>query len=285
MTRLERIQAALAASKNKGGSGEKTETPKIKEIVWKPKLGKNVVRLVLKEDQDLPYFLVKFYDFGKLAQYPVLSPNSFGGLTDPIQQECYELRKTKKQESIDIANQFRTEQKFYFPVIVRGEEEKGVQMWDVPNNKKEQVLDLFTSGDYGDIADFSQGYDLTITCNESIIPNTNPLRKYPEIISVIPKPKPSVLGTDDEIEQWTSNIPDVYSYYTKKTNEELEKLFEKKLGELLGVVEDEEEGEDEPEAPKKEPVVKEAISKGGAKKADNVQEIDDFDGMFDDKEE
>jgi len=282
-SRLEKIRAALAA--NKGGGT--TEVSKITEIVWKPKVGENLVRLVFPQNQDLPYYLVRYYDFGVLERYPILSPNSFGGYTDPIQNTCQELRKGNSEDK-ELASKFRTSQKFYFPIIVRGEEDKGVQMWDVPVNKVEMVMNLFSeksADEYGDVTDESQGRDLRITCNDTIIPNSKPQRSYPEIISVVPKVKESALGNDDQIEQWTSKITDVYSDYAKKDNDELTKLFEKKIQDLLGNYEAQEEQEEEKEEAPKETVVKESISKGTPKrKAVEVEEKEDFDSMFDDKE-
>ena len=287
-SRLEKIQAALAAAKNKGG--EKKEFPKVTEISWKPKLGDNVVRLVMKEDQELPYFLVKYYDFGVLENYPILSPNSFGKFVDPIQKECYELRKSKDTDSIELAKQFITKEKYFFPVLVRGQESKGIQLWEVTRNKVDQVINLFTNEDYGDITDVSEGRDLTIHCKEGIIP-TNGI-KYPEIVSVIPKFKTSSLGTDDEIEKLMSNIPDVYSYYASKTNEELEKLFEIKIAKLLNKyqaqeeIQEESEYESSTEEPSEEPKkveVKEVITKGGSakKSASKEDDEDPFGKMFD----
>jgi len=295
-SRLEKIRAALAA--NKGGTTQ-TDVPKIKEITWKPKVGENDVRLVFPPNQDLPYYLVKYYDFKVLAPYPILSPNSFGGYTaDPIQNTCYELRKKDStQEDKELASKFRTNQKFFFPVIVRDEQEKGVQMWDVPVNKVEMVMNLFSeksADEYGDVSDETEGRDLRITCTDTIIPNSKPQRSYPEIISVAPRVKQTVLGTDDQIELWTSNIPDVYSYFQKKDDSELIKLFEKKVQEMLGNYEEQEEQEEESEetsAPKveapKETVVKETISKGKSapKLAKSVdEELEDFDKMFEEKE-
>lgn len=291
-SRLEKIRAALAA--NKGGATS-TDVARIKEIAWKPKIGENVVRMVFPQNQDLPYYLVKYYDFGTLASYPILSPNSFGGYTaDPIQNTCYELRKGT-QEDKDLASKFKTNQKFYFPIIVRNEEDKGVQMWDVPVNKVEMVMSLFSeksSDEYGDVTDEAQGRDLRITCTETIIPNSKPQRSYPEMVSINPKVKESALGTDDQIEEWTSNIPDVYSYYQKKDNEELVKLFEKKVQEMLGnyeAQEDEKEEKEEKEVVKKETpketIVREVVTKGkpSPKLASSVEkELEDFDKMFDD---
>lgn len=288
-SRLEKIRAALAT--NKGGSTS-TDVAKIKEIAWKPKIGENVVRMVFPQNKDLPYYLVKYYDFGTLAKYPILSPNSFGGYTaDPIQNACYELRKGR-QEDKDLASKFKTNQKFFFPVIVRNEEDKGVQMWDVPVNKVEMVMSLFSeksSDEYGDVTDETQGRDLRITCTESVIPNSKPQRSYPEMVSINPKVKESPLGTDDQIEEWTSNIPDVYSYYQKKDNEELVKLFQNKVQEMLGDYEEQEDEEQEKEVDKKETpketVVTNVITKGkpSPKLASTVEkELEDFDKMFDD---
>lgn len=288
-SRLEKIQAALAAAKGKGTTT--TDRPKINEISWKPKLGENLVRLIYPSTQDLPYYLVRYYDFGVLESYPILSPNSFGGYTDPIQNTCQELRKGNSEEK-ELASKFRTKQHYFFPVIVRGEESKGVQMWQVPPKKEDMVLNLFSTQsveEYGDVTDEQEGRDLRITCVESPIPNAQKPTTYPEIVSVVPKVKATQLGTDDQIEEWTSKIPDVYSYYAKKTNEELEKLFEKKVQKLLGEYEEQEEQEEEKseetDAPK-ETVVKEVITKGKSapKLAKTVdEELEDFDKMFEEK--
>ena len=294
-SRLEKIQAALAAAKGKGTTP--TDRPKITEIAWKPKLGENLVRLIYPTTQDLPYYLVRYYDFGVLESYPILSPNSFGGYTDPIQNACKELRSGDSEEKA-LANQFKTKQNYFFPVIVRGEEAKGVQMWQVPYKKEDMVLNLFSTEsveEYGDVTDEQEGRDLRVTCVESPVPNAKKPTFYPEIVSVVPKVKSTQLGTDDQIEEWTSKIPDVYSYYAKKSNDELEKLFEKKVQKLLGEYEEQEEQEEEKaeetstpnvEAPK-ETVVKDVVTKGKSapKLAKSVdEELEDFDKMFEEKQ-
>ena len=53
-------------------------------------------------------------------------------------------------------------QRFFSPVIVRGEEEKGVRYWGYGKMAYKQLINLVLNPDYGDITDLETGSDLTI---------------------------------------------------------------------------------------------------------------------------
>lgn len=265
MSRLERFQAKIQNSDSYGNTTtEKKEYKRISDVNWKPKSGENTVRILIPDELDaldVFYYSTKFYGFGVLESYPILSPNSYGDFKDPIQKRCYDLRKQGDAASKALANKFITQQKYFIPVIVRGEEDKGVQLWEVSQDKIDNVRALF-SGKYGDITDLKKGKDLDVTTKMTTVPTRDGKSiTYPEIISIIPLDA-TPLGTDAQIDEWLSNVPNPYEYYAQKTDEELMELFKRKIAQLMGEYVDQEEDEQEDEEIPA-PVVKEEVKRGG----------------------
>jgi hypothetical protein len=53
-------------------------------------------------------------------------------------------------------------QRFFSPVLVRGEEDKGVRIWGYGKMVYEQLLNLVLNPEYGDITDTETGTDLVL---------------------------------------------------------------------------------------------------------------------------
>jgi hypothetical protein len=82
-----------------------------------------------------------------------------------INQECpvcelvKELRAKGKG---DMANKFAAKKSIYYNVIVRGEEDKGVQIMRSGIQLYENILSYLYDEEYGDITDLDEGSDITI---------------------------------------------------------------------------------------------------------------------------
>ena len=62
-----------------------------------------------------------------------------------------------------VAKSLFVRQRFFSPVMVRGEEEKGVRVWGYGKTAYENLLTLVLNPEYGDITDTETGTDLTMT--------------------------------------------------------------------------------------------------------------------------
>ena len=58
----------------------------------------------------------------------MISPTSFGE-KDPIAEFARQLRQSNDKENWRLAKQLDPKMRVFVPVIIRGEEDKGVRLW------------------------------------------------------------------------------------------------------------------------------------------------------------
>jgi hypothetical protein len=215
---LEKIKARLASFEKKGKSQSKT-----KDTIWKPVAGKQVVRIVPYQHQpDDPFIQLKFhYDF---AGKNYLSPSSFNK-ADPIVELSDRLKKNSDtwKQGREIEPKLRT----YVPVIVRGEEEKGVRFWGFGVQIYKQLMQTMSEPDYGDITSLTEGYDIQVEFKTAKEVN----KDYPETtIMVKPKPRPVIDPTNPKakelLELITTKQPNMLDVYEVPTYEVLSAALE-----------------------------------------------------------
>ena len=107
----------------------------------------------------------------------------------------------------------------YAPVIIRGEEDKGVQIWGFGKTVYQTLLGLMLDEDYGDITDPKSGRDIKVVCSKQ------PGKKW-AMTEVRPRGKQSELSDNDSQSQsWLSNIPNLDEIYQMKSYDELAKII------------------------------------------------------------
>ena len=95
----------------------------------------------------------------------------------------------------------------FAPVVVRGEEDKGVRLWGFGKNIYKELLALAEDEDIGDYTDVVNGFDLIV--------EQQPGNPYPQT-SVRIKPKMSVLTDDNnKVDTWLKEQPNPIESYTK----------------------------------------------------------------------
>jgi len=185
---------------------------------WKPKEGEEyTVRLLsFPNNEGQPFKELWFYY--NIGNNPgLLAPYQFGKL-DPIQDLINKLRDEGTKESYELAKKLYPKMRCYAPVVVRGEEEKGVQIWAFGKQVYQSLLGIMLDEDYGDITDPESGRDVKVKCFKP------PGKKYSET-EVMPRGKSSNLTTNvGTAKQWLSNIPDVSAMFELKSNDELTKI-------------------------------------------------------------
>jgi hypothetical protein len=215
---IEKIKQRLASFEKKGKSQSKT-----KDSIWKPVAGKQVVRIVPYQHQpDDPFIQLKFhYDF---AGKNYLSPSSFNK-ADPIVELSDRLKKNSDtwKQGREIEPKLRT----YVPVIVRGEEAKGVRFWGFGVQIYKQLMQTMSEPDYGDITSLTEGYDIQVEFKTA----KEVGKDYPETtIMVKPKPRPVIDPTDPKakelMEMITTKQPNMLEVYDVPTYEILATALE-----------------------------------------------------------
>ena len=189
-----------------------------RNVMWRPQEGEEVTVRILsfKNDDGLPFTERWFYynignNPGLLAPYQFSKP-------DPIQDLINKLRDEGTKESYELAKKLYPKPRYYAPVVVRGEEDKGVRIWSFGKTVYQSLLNIMLDEDYGDITDVAEGRDVKVICTKA------PGRMW-ATTEVRPRGKQTRLSENvDQIKNWTSSIPNLDDMYSLKSSEELEKI-------------------------------------------------------------
>jgi hypothetical protein len=148
----------------------------------------------------------------------MLAPYQFGD-PDPIQELIKTLRDEGTKESYDLAKKLYPKMRTYAPIIVRGEEDKGVQLWGFGKTVYQALLGLMLDEDYGDITDPTTGRDIKVLCTKQ------PGKKW-AMTEVRPRGKECSLSNNTkQAQEWLGNIPDVMGLFQVKSYDELSKII------------------------------------------------------------
>ena len=194
-------------------------------VSWRPQEGEeHTVRLLSFPDNDGQPFKERWFYYNIGNNPGLLAPYQFGN-PDPIQELITKLRDDGSKESYELAKKLYPKMRCYAPVIVRGEEDKGVRIWAFGKTVYQSLLNNMLDEDYGDITDPEDGRDVKVVCTKA------PGRQW-ATTEVRPRGKQSPLSeSTDTVNQYTSNIPSLDDMYTCKTYEELEKIVNDWLNE------------------------------------------------------
>lgn len=200
------IKAKLAALNNNGSSDkEKVDYDK---IYWKPATGKSTIRIVPSAFNAADPFteLKLHYNIGK---FPMMSLSNYGK-QDPIEEFVKELRKTSDKDNWSLSGKLSPKSRYFAPVIVRGEEEKGVRLWSFGVNIYKALLALAEDEDIGDFTDVMNGWDMVVETTPAAGPG-----QYPTTTVRI-KPKQTVLSEDDsQVNSWLKDQPNALEVQTQ----------------------------------------------------------------------
>ena len=190
--------------------------------IFKPAEGKTVIRIVpWKERPTNPFIELYFHYLGRKTQ---LSPLTNGN-ADPIAEFADKLADTGVKEDWQHSRQFRPKLRTFVPVIVRGEEDKGVRMWGFGKTVYEALLGVIQDEDYGDITDVQAGRDVTL----EFTPQNKTKTNFAET-TILVKPKQTPLSeAAEELEGWLTDQPDVSEIWDEPTYDELKSFLDRFL--------------------------------------------------------
>ena len=263
-------------------SGQKKEKVDYTLTQWKPKgEGKYQIRVVpSKLDKQNPFKEV-FVHYG-YAKFPIYALTNWGE-KDPIVEFAKQLRGTNDRDNWSLAKKLDPKMRIFTPIIVRGEEDKGVRLWEFGKEIYLQLLGLAEDEDYGDFTDINEGFDFTLEAVMGDIGGRQGLKS-----SIRPKRKTSVLSEDiTQIEKWLEDQPNIL---------EMQSKFKKSFDDLKAVLTNFLNPEDEEESTQMEPVkdetgVKEDLKKEKksnyslSTKKEVAKPEDKFDALFDEDDD
>jgi len=216
-------------------SGQKKEKVDYSKYYWKPKQeGKYQIRIVPSVLNKENPFQEVFVHYG-FSKFPIYALTNWGE-KDPIVEFSKQLRGTSEKENWQLAKKLDPKMRVFAPVVVRGEEDKGVRLWEFGKEIYMQLLGIAEDEDYGDFTDINDGRDFTVEAVMGDIGGRQGIK-----CSIRVKPKTSPLGTDkNEIKSWLSEQPNVLELQKKMSFEDLKSVLEKFLNPEAETEEEEE---------------------------------------------
>ena len=213
---LQAIKQRMQSLQNKKGGGNKEDRTK---TFWAPPIGKAVIRIVPSKFNKANPFKEVMFHYG-IGNKTMLSLTNFGE-KDPIVEFASQLRKTSDKDNWSLAKKISPKMRVFVPVIVRGEEEKGVRLWQFGREMYLELLGIAEDEDIGDYTDIMDGRDLTI---DTVGPEVTGTKFNKSSVRI--KPKTSSLSDDNEqIKKWISEQPDVLELYKKYEFEEMKNIL------------------------------------------------------------
>lgn len=190
--------------------------------LWKPEAGEYKVRgIPWKSTPDgMPFIERRFYYIGDAPR--ILAPSQFGK-PDPVNDLLRKLYSSGKPEDRILAKKLQPKMTAYMAVIVRGQEDKGAQVWSFNKFIYQRLLSFFTEEDVGDFLDPMNGFDLKVV----ITPSQKRFNDRVVMDTVVDAARrASKLSEDPEqAKKWLDGVPNIDDMYNQKTPEEIEHVL------------------------------------------------------------
>ena len=282
---LSAIKSKLGALQNQKQGGQKRD---MSLILWKPTVGKHSVRIVPSiNDKSYP-FKELFIHYG-IGNRTMISLENFGE-KDPIVEFAKQLKQSGDKDNWLLAKKLEPKMRVFAPVIVRGEEDKGVRLWEFGKEIYMQLLGIADDEDYGDYTDINEGRDFTV---EAVMGDIGGRQGLKSSIRIKPKTSP-LSASKNDIELWLEEQPDILELQRKIEFDKMKELLQNWLNpedatEEVDEVEEEEtttktvaksdlpwEDQDETPAPKK--------SNYELKVPAKTSKADKFDALFENED-
>ena len=269
---LNEIRNRLNAMQSKAApkSGER------KNVFWKPTVGKQVVRVVPSAANKSNPFTEMFFYYG-IGNKVMASPANWGE-KDPIAEFAKQLRQTSDKDNWRLAKKLDAKLRIFAPVIVRGEENEGVKLWQFGKELYMEFLNLADNEDVGDFTDPVSGRDITITTVGPEVTGTAYNKS-----TIMPKIKESALSEDaSEVASWLETQPNPMEVFKRYSFDEIKDALQGWLApdeaEEGDIIDDEKEEEVMASTPQKNYTLK---TPGVAK----ASKADQFDSLFEEDDD
>jgi hypothetical protein len=213
------LKQRLAALQNpKSAKGD--NKPK---TLWRPSVGKHSVRILPSVfDKTNPFKEVYVY-YG-INNKTMMSPSNYGE-KDPISEFTQKLRKSSNKEDWQLAKKLEPRMRVMVPVIVRGEEDKGVMLWEFSKQVYMELIAIMEDEDVGDYTDPISGRDITI---ETTSPEQNGTQYTQSKVRVRTKITP-LSEKEAEVKKWLTEQPNPLEAYTKHSYEDMKAALQAHL--------------------------------------------------------
>lgn len=209
---LNAIKSKLNSLQNQKQGGQKRD---MSLILWKPTVGKHSVRIVPSMYNKAYPFKELFIHYG-IGNRTMISLQNFDE-KDPIVEFAKKLRESSDKENWTLAKKLEPKMRVFVPVIVRGEEDKGVRLWEFGKQVYTELLSIAEDEDVGDYTDPIQGRDITIETTDAASNGTGFNQSK---VRVRTKTTPLAESAAD-LEKWLSTQPDPLTIFKKYSYDEM----------------------------------------------------------------
>lgn len=177
-------------------------------IFWSPEKGDNIVRILpphpLRNPGMTQFFQVcSFHDIdGKrhLCREAILKePCPVCEMRRRVYQTAQRAGRGLQPQEEQFAKMCGTRKRYMCNVVVRGQEDKGVRVWEFGGKMLEKLGKLMASPHFGDITKVKDGRDVVVVRADKAIEEGRTLPNYDQSY-IIPNATP--LGTTEQIHQW-----------------------------------------------------------------------------------
>ena len=191
-------------------------------VYWKPRQeGKFQIRFVPSLINKNNPFQEVYMHYG-VGKYPIVALTNWGE-QDPIVDFTKKLRTTSDSENWRLAKKLDPKLRLFAPVVVRGEEDKGVRLFEFSKTIYMELLSIADDEDYGDFTDVVEGFDFVVNASKVV-------DRPGFALSLRPKPKQTPLSEDANlVSTWLENQPKLleerYKYTYEKLKDELQNFI------------------------------------------------------------
>lgn len=220
-----------------------------KDVLWKPEPGEYVVRLLPWKNNDGQPFKERWFYYN-IGNSSILAPNQFGK-NDPIQELINKLHASGKKDDKELAKKLYPKMRAFAPVIVRGQEEKGVMLWSMSKGVYARLLEFFLDSDIGDITDPSAGFDLKVKIIKQ------PGKMFADTVVDPARKQSKLMESDEKSNNLLNGVPDIDELYKLKSYEDIKKQLESWLA-----------GDTAEEKPETQ-----GVAKGGSNSSDALDDL------------
>jgi len=207
---------------------EQESAEKQGNVIWKITEGVHYVRIVpvpdlIKNDNiDVKYH--QHYNVGKSLPFTCNRKQ--------YDEECAvceyvsNLYKSGIEEDRKLASRMRVKERFFVPVLVRGQESEGIKWWGIAPTTHIDLYKIISETNkrgeikYGDITDPETGWDLKIDYGKEA-------QKQYCTTKITPEEQCSILEDMSKLAELIKSIPKLESILVKKTSSEVEMILNK----------------------------------------------------------
>ena len=210
---LDKMREKLAAVQNRGDSN--------KSAFWRPEDGDQTIRIIPTEDGD-PFKEVYFHY--NVSKGGIVCPKRNYGEDCPVCEFASKLWRDGSDNNDDaskrMAKSLFARQRFFSPVVVRGEEQEGPRWWGYGKMAYETLLSLVLNPDYGDITDPEEGTDLVLSYGKP------PGASFPQTKLQPRRRNSPMMESEESIADTLNSIADVEALFDRKTTQEVQSLLD-----------------------------------------------------------